>query len=88
MVCNKFILYVFDEVWKLVMRGKINLTHNSMFRFTVGDYYILNGQNYENGYLKQITLMDFISSTSGKIIRVVKQVNNSLRKSFLKSGKL
>ena len=88
MVCNKFILYVFDEVLKLVMRGKINLTHNSMFRFTVGDYYILNGQNYKNGYLKQITLMDFISSTSGKIIRVVKQVNNSLRKSFLKSGKL
>ena len=59
-----------------------------MSRFTVGDYYILNGQNYENGYLKQITLMDFISSTSGKFIRVVKQVNNSLRKSFLKSGKL
>ena len=88
MLCNKFILHVFDEVLNLVMRGKFNLTHNSMFRFTVGDYYILNGQNYENGYLKQITLMDFISSTSGKIIRVVKQVNNSLRKSFLKSGKL
>jgi len=88
MVCNKFILYVFDEVLKLVMRGKINLTHNSMFRFTVGDYYILNGQNYENGYLKQITLMDFIFSTSGNFIKVLKQVNNSLRKSFLKSGKL